>query len=196
MAACFCCFRCFPWRAGFGSGHVPLKEIPTVVLDTSHMGNDVVIVKSGRRICGTGGALGNAPLVQDKAYFEMKLQSTGVWGIGLATRKSNLNRVPLGECSDSWVMRSDGTVCHAGDTLHKLTVEVAEGDVIGITYDHMELNFYKNGEALQIPVTGVKGTLYPAIYVDEGAILDVQFSEFYHTPPSGFDKIMFEQSLL
>ena len=32
--------------------------------------------------------------------------------------------------------------------------------------------------------------------VDEGAIIDVQFSEFYHVPPSGFDKIMFEQSLL
>ena len=32
--------------------------------------------------------------------------------------------------------------------------------------------------------------------VDEGAIIDVQFNEFYHVPPSGFDKIMFEQSLL
>lgn len=37
----------------------------------------MVIVKTGRRICGTGGALANAPLVQDKAYFEMKVQSTG-----------------------------------------------------------------------------------------------------------------------
>ena len=40
-------------------------------------GNDVVIVKSGRRICGTGAALANAPIVQDKAYFEAKLQSSG-----------------------------------------------------------------------------------------------------------------------
>jgi hypothetical protein len=40
-------------------------------------GNDVVIVKNGRRICGTGGALSNAPIVQDKAYFEVKIQSAG-----------------------------------------------------------------------------------------------------------------------
>lgn len=43
-------------------------------------GNDVVIVKNGRRICGTGGALANAPIVQNKAYFEVKLQSTGKRG--------------------------------------------------------------------------------------------------------------------
>ena len=41
-------------------------------------GVDCVIVKSGRRICGTGAALANAPLVQDKSYFEVKLQSAGL----------------------------------------------------------------------------------------------------------------------
>lgn len=40
-------------------------------------GTDVVIVKSGRRICGTGGCLANAPLHQNKSYFEFKIQSTG-----------------------------------------------------------------------------------------------------------------------
>ena len=37
----------------------------------------MVVVKSGKRICGTGAAFSNAPIVQDKAYFEVKLQSTG-----------------------------------------------------------------------------------------------------------------------
>ena len=41
-------------------------------------GVDCVIVKSGRRICGTGAALANAPLVQDKSYFEIKLQCGGI----------------------------------------------------------------------------------------------------------------------
>ena len=36
-----------------------------------------MIVKNGRRICGTGAALANAPIVQDKAYFEVKIQSAG-----------------------------------------------------------------------------------------------------------------------
>jgi len=40
-------------------------------------GTDVVIVKNGRRICGTGGCLANAPLHQNKSYFEFKIQSTG-----------------------------------------------------------------------------------------------------------------------
>ena len=37
----------------------------------------MVVVKTGKRICGTGAAFSNAPIVQDKAYFEVKLQSTG-----------------------------------------------------------------------------------------------------------------------
>ena len=41
------------------------------------VGVDCVIVKSGRRICGTGAALANAPLVQDKSYFEIKVQCGG-----------------------------------------------------------------------------------------------------------------------
>lgn len=40
-------------------------------------GIDCVVVKSGRRMCGTGAALANAPLVQDRSYFEIKLQCEG-----------------------------------------------------------------------------------------------------------------------
>lgn len=39
-------------------------------------------------------------------------------------------------------------------------------------------------------------SLYFFFTVDDGAILDVQFSEFYHAPPNNFDKIMIEKSLL
>ena len=35
-----------------------------------------------------------------------------------------------------------------------------------------------------------------AFVVDDGAILDVQFTGFYHTPPDGFEEIMIEKSLL
>ena len=42
-----------------------------------NLGNDVVIVKNGHRICGNGGAIANAPIVQNKAYFEVKVQQTG-----------------------------------------------------------------------------------------------------------------------
>lgn len=42
------------------------------------VGVDCVIVKSGRRICGSGAALASAPIAQDKAYFEMKIQCSGM----------------------------------------------------------------------------------------------------------------------
>lgn len=41
------------------------------------LGYGVVIVKNGHRICGSGAALANAPIQQNKAYFEAKMQSTG-----------------------------------------------------------------------------------------------------------------------
>lgn len=51
------------------------------------------MVKGGQRVCGSGCVLGNAPLVQNKAYFEVKLQQGGVWAVGLATRETDLQRV-------------------------------------------------------------------------------------------------------
>ncbi|XP_041349427.1 SPRY domain-containing protein 7-like [Gigantopelta aegis] len=194
MAECFCCFRCCFDGAGFR--HIPLRELPLVKLDTSQMGNDVVIVKNGRRICGTGAALANAPLVQDKAYFEVKIQSSGSWGVGLATQKCNVNKVPQGNCTESWVLRHDGRIFHDSQEKGKLSVLPEEGDIVGLSYDHIELNFFVNGTSANCPITGIKGTTFPLLYVDDGAVLDVQFDKFYHQPPDSFNPIMIEQSLL
>lgn len=192
LTRCLCCLRMLNGK----SGHIPLKEIPTVQLDTNHMGNDVVIVKNGKRICGTGAALSNAPIAQDKAYFEVKLQSTGVWGVGLATKRCNVNKVPLGQDSDSWVVNHDAVMYHNKEQKGTMSQSLNEGDILGITYDHVHLNFYLNGQPMNCPFSGMKGTVYPVFYVDEGAVLDVQFDHFYHQPPEGFDSIMIEQSLL
>jgi len=191
-----CCLRC-PINSGYNTGHVPLESLPKVKLDTSHMGNDVVIVKSGKRICGTGGSIANAPLVQDKSYFEAKLQSTGIWGIGIGSKKCNLNTIPLGTDEGSWVLRHDGVIYHNNEEKCRLQEIPQEGDIIGVTFDHIELNFYINGEKVGSPTTGVKGTIYPIFYVDDGAIIDVHFEGFYHPPPpGGFGEIMIEKSLL
>lgn len=39
-----------------------------------------------------------------------------------------------------------------------------EGDIIGIAYDHVDLNFFLNGKNMEIPVRNVRGTVYPALY--------------------------------
>jgi hypothetical protein len=48
-----------------------------VFLDVSRAGQEVVIVKNGKRLCGTGGVLSNVPIIQNKAYFEIKIQAKG-----------------------------------------------------------------------------------------------------------------------
>jgi hypothetical protein len=55
------------------------------------VGTDVVIVKNGHRICGSGAALGNAPLVQNKAYFEVKIQQTGKSILSLNAQSDRCN---------------------------------------------------------------------------------------------------------
>lgn len=56
---------------------VTLGSFPLSSTFLHPLGVDCVIVKSGKRICGTGAALANAPLVQDKSFFEMKIQCSG-----------------------------------------------------------------------------------------------------------------------
>ncbi|XP_037399426.1 SPRY domain-containing protein 7a isoform X2 [Pygocentrus nattereri] len=160
-------------------------------------GTDVVIVKSGRRICGTGGCIANAPLHQNKSYFEFKIQSTGVWGVGVATQKANLNQVPLGRDAHSLVLRQDGTVYHNNEEKNRLPANSLpqEGDIVGVTYDHVELNLYLNGKNMNCPASGIRGTVFPVVYVDDSAILDCQFNDFYHAPPQGYQKILFEQQI-
>ncbi|TGZ48406.1 SPRY domain-containing protein 7 [Temnothorax longispinosus] len=166
--------------------------------------SEVVIVKNGLRICGSGGALANAPLVQSKSYFEVKIQQSGIWGIGLAKRDTDLNVAVGGKDSESWAFNSDGIIRHNEQERHKLIFQnpIQEGDVIGVSYDHIELNFYLNGESMNARIfLGVKGLIYPVLYgvycsMDDGAILDLIPENFIHTPPAGFEKIMLEQSLL
>ncbi|XP_044521983.1 SPRY domain-containing protein 7 isoform X3 [Gracilinanus agilis] len=154
-ASVFCCLRCC---GDSGSGHIQLKEMPAVQLDTQHM---------------------------------------GIWGIGVATQKVNLNQIPLGRDVHSLVMRNDGALYHNNEEKNRLPANnlPQEGDVVGITYDHVELNVYLNGKNMHCPASGIRGTVYPVVYVDDSAILDCQFSDFYHIPPTGFEKILFEQQI-
>lgn len=192
----FCCLRnCFD-GLGFAVTQTPKRDANPIALDTSHVGHEVVIVKNGLRVCGRGGALTNAPLVQSKSYFEVKIQQAGLWSVGLATGETNLNVSLGGYDAESWALCSDGSVRHNREECTKIANPPQEGDVIGISYDHIELNFYLNGKLLDATVMGVKGNVYPALHVDDGAILDLILENFSHTPPVGFEKIMLEQSLL
>ena len=61
---------------------------------------------------------------------------TGAWGVGLATKKCDLNKIPLGNNSESWVLRSDGTVAHNGIVRHRLRELPEEGDMLVSIYTY------------------------------------------------------------
>ena len=153
-----------------------------------------MIVKNGLRLCGTGGARASTAIQQNKAYWEVKLQQSGVWACGVCTASADLNK-GLGLDANSWVLDSEGAVRTRGQEEYK-TVQIQEGDVLGFTYDHVELNFFLNGTNLNCPVLGIKGTVYPVVYVNDGAILDAIFESLRCSIPSGFDRIMVEKALL
>jgi len=176
--------------------HIPASQpIPEVVLDTTNMGQEAVVVKNGLRLCGTGSARGSAPILQDKAYWEVKIQQGGSWSAGIASPAADLNKnLGLDHCS--WAVTSEGAVRTRGQQEYKVSPGLEEGDVLGFSYDHVELNLYCNGKNLNTPILGIKGTVFPVFYVDEGAILDAVFENFHHVPPSGFERIMIEKALL
>ena len=50
--------------------------------------------------------------------------------MGVSQEDINLDQVPLGEDTKSWVLRSDSRVYHNGEVLFSLEGRVEEGDII------------------------------------------------------------------
>ena len=144
--------------------HIPASQrIPEVILDTTTMGQEAVVVKNGLRLCGTGSSRGSAPILQDKAYWEVKVQQGGAWSAGVCSPAADLNK-DLGLDQNSWAVTSRGVVRTKGGQEYSISREMEEGDVIGFSYDHVELNIFCNGKNLDTPVLGIKGTVFPVFY--------------------------------
>jgi hypothetical protein len=75
----------------------------------------------------------------------VKVQSDGIWGCGVAAEQCDLNKVPTVE--KSWVLTSERTIQKEGKDVESVE-EICEGDVIGVTYDHVELQFYLNSNPI------------------------------------------------
>jgi len=211
-----------------------------ISLDTQFMGDEAIVLKCGTRLCGTGGVLLNVPLIQNKSYFEVKIQQSGQWGIGVGTRDADLSHPPLGRDFFSWVMRSTGDLYHddkvvstaslpnttecsiSGQnlSLSKVSksacggmpgvelgtvdrerlgslVNFEDGDIIGVAYDHLSLQFYLGGIKIEnASFYNIKSRVYPLLYVTDDAILDIRINDFAFKPPKGFSQIMREKTIL
>lgn len=78
----------------------------------------------------------------------------GVWGIGVATQKVNLNQVPLGRDTNSLVLRHDGSVYHNNEEKNRLPANnlPQEGDIVVIVHfisrlildQHKQYSFFES----------------------------------------------------
>lgn len=61
-------------------------------------------------------------------YIVWCLFSTGSWSFGLASMDCDLNKLPLGNDSNSWVLSCDGSLRHDKVDIDTIDLSVAEGD--------------------------------------------------------------------
>ena len=52
--------------------------------------------------------------------------------MGLATQRCNLDKVPLGDTEESWVLRHDGKLFHKNEEKGNVSQQPVEGDVLVI----------------------------------------------------------------
>ena len=69
MLSCLKSVFCLRFLQGASYPDVIVSHRPEVTLDTSRMGQDVVVVKNGRRLCGTGAAVAVRLSLQMKIIF-------------------------------------------------------------------------------------------------------------------------------
>ena len=88
-----------------------------------------MVVKNGSRLCGTGASRASTPILQNKAYWEFKLQQSGIWSCGLANPGCDLNK-SLGEDQNSWAITHENVMKVNGNIEHKIEEKIQEGDII------------------------------------------------------------------
>ena len=113
--------------------HGPWTEWVSKKTSNFITGQEAVVVKNGSRLCGTGAARSSTPILQNKAYWEFKLQQAGVWSCGLANPGCDLNK-DLGNDLNSWALTHENVVMVNGNVEQKLSQKISEGDIIVSDY--------------------------------------------------------------
>jgi hypothetical protein len=181
MGALFCCCR---------RSHVHLEEDTNLVRFSNIKGPNVHASNWG--VSGNGTCLANAVLIQTRAYWEITILEPGVWWIGVCRKSTEGLDQQLGERPFSWGLYSG----------LKEQSPYKSGDVISISHDlsgiRAVLLFRLNGKPMDVKIDDVKGDVYPAVSVGEGAVLQANFGAmpFKYDIPEGFSPIILSQDLI
>ena len=85
---------------------LPPAYDPTIGLCDKLKGSKVII-EGGTIVSGTGSVLGDSPVLQDKAYFELTIRTEGTFAVGVATKDTPLDGVVSHEkVPTAWNLRS------------------------------------------------------------------------------------------
>lgn len=144
---------------------------------------------NGLTVSGSGTALAAAMLEQDAAYWEIVVGQAGTIAAGVSQRQAkDALGATLGDGKASF-----GSLWGA--------LELQAGDVLGVCLglsDYPMLTYYLNGSLLdERAVDRVKGDVYPAVSVADGAEVTFLFTDFKQSPPSSrFDPVMIAREIL
>eukprot|EP00927_Polykrikos_kofoidii_P029223 TRINITY_DN25300_c0_g1_i1.p1 TRINITY_DN25300_c0_g1~~TRINITY_DN25300_c0_g1_i1.p1 ORF type:complete len:191 (-),score=35.34 TRINITY_DN25300_c0_g1_i1:49-621(-) len=149
------------------------KHGTKVVVPTRHRGG------GGLKVSGDGTALADTVIEQDAAYWEVNvLNPKGSFRIGVCRDISGMWLDSLiGDGDSSWAFGSS-------------VATLKEGDTVGIEFgqdDIPNLRFFLNGDHIEdATVKYVRGKIYPAVSVRDGAELILHFEpDNFVYPPLG-----------
>ncbi|PHJ17883.1 spry domain-containing protein 7-like [Cystoisospora suis] len=128
---------------------------------------------------GVGLALANAPMEQDKVYFEVRVLEPGTLLVG-AMRAPPTEVIPWSE-DEFKALLSEETATHCGFAEFGCNgTAVEKDDVISCAFDQSDfptsLHFALNGASLPSKTkTGLRGEMWPAVALQDGAVAQLIF---------------------
>uniref|UniRef100_A0A7S2DQK9 SPRY domain-containing protein n=1 Tax=Haptolina brevifila TaxID=156173 RepID=A0A7S2DQK9_9EUKA len=150
-----------------------------------------ITVRSGS-ITGTGSIMGDSPILQDKAYFEVTVVRTGTFAVGVATKDVALDGVlSQDKVATAWTLTSS----------QQGVAALGAGDTIGVAFDQgdypVQLYFYRDGKVVH-QLSGIRGEVLAVFSVSDGAVLEPNFGgkPYLQGMPPGFQGIIKSMSLL
>mmetsp|Transcript_1063 Transcript_1063/g.1497 ORF Transcript_1063/g.1497 Transcript_1063/m.1497 type:complete len:193 (+) Transcript_1063:168-746(+) len=184
----FCCIRVYcPCLFNAPQGY----GIPLVTF-SDRKGKRVRI--SNYFVAGNGTALANVPLVQNRAYWEIKVVEAGKFCVGVCELTKTTLDSQLSDRKRSWVFSSKA-----------MKTTIKKGDFLGLSYDLSDirpvLKLYINGKLVRtMQCSKDAGDVYPAVSVSDGCVLEANFEgsvdKFQYGPPNTFPPIMFTRDIL
>lgn len=177
-------------------------------IDAKMTNPSISIVDDGLAATGSGLALIGAPIEQDAAYLEWKIELQGgktqhIDSImfGVSTKKNRKYYAELSENKDSSSNETEEWM---------KVIECQNGDVIGVAIQQSDLpmiQFTLNGEMLyDVAINRFRGTVFPSIFLPDNTDDDVgelkatvvlEESKFEHISPAAkFGPIIVARSIV